>query len=102
MNQHTKGPWAVDSELPPNTRSVVAKVIDELGDVNIYISGNTNGPHDLSEGPANTRLIAAAPELLEAVVVMTMAWDHPTVKSVRMRGDAIQSLRTAIAKATSG
>jgi hypothetical protein len=36
----TKGPYAIDSELPPNPRSVIARIVDGTA-----ISGNTNGPH---------------------------------------------------------
>lgn len=64
---HTPGPWAIDSELPPNSRSVIARVSG------IPISGNTSGPHSEEEDRPNARLIAAAPELLEALQ-MCIAW----------------------------
>lgn len=40
---HTETPWMVDSDLPPNGRSVIARV------GNIPISGNTEGSHAESD-----------------------------------------------------
>lgn len=51
----TARPWAIDSELPPNPRSVVARTTG-----GIPISGNTVGPHDENSDMANARLIVDA------------------------------------------
>jgi len=56
--EHTKGPWAIDSKLPPNARSVICRV------GNIPISGNTIGPHTESD-EANAQLIAACPDMVD-------------------------------------
>ena len=61
---HTPGPWAIDYELPPSSRSVIARV--GCSGLGIPISGKTDGPHDVKEDEPNARLIAAAPDLLEA------------------------------------
>lgn len=87
---HTPGPWAIDSELPPNSRSVIARVCG------IPISGNTSGPHSEEEDRPNARLIAAAPELLAALQGFIAlndpqgAFDWPEYRAAR----------AAIAKAT--
>ncbi len=69
MTDHTPGPWAIDSELPPSLRNVIARVGD------IPISGNMIGPYatdaEVDEANmANARLIAAAPELLKALELL--------------------------------
>ena len=59
MTEHTPGPWSVK----PDNRAAV-----NLGDgVAIVCSQTTNGVIPSGEVQANARLIAAAPELLEAL-----------------------------------
>lgn len=59
-SKHSNGPWEIDSNLPPNARSIICRVGD------IPISANINGPHNPEEDSANAQLIAAVPDLLEA------------------------------------
>lgn len=115
-SKHTPGPWAIDHELPPNARSVIARVDG------IAISGNTVGPHIVDNAwanadaarygmtlhptsIANARLIAAAPELLAALksLVQQIEWDETSF----LNEDADEGnendltiARAAIAKAT--
>jgi DNA (cytosine-5)-methyltransferase 1 len=66
QSKFTKGPYAIDSELPANPRSVIARLADGTA-----ISGNTNGPHADEEDYPNACLFAAAWELyekLEAII----------------------------------
>jgi len=77
--EHTQGPWAVDSNLPPNARTVICRTCDGTP-----ISANHLGPHPPEQDEANARLIATAPELLEAL--------HPFAALAELRGvaDSIQ------------
>ena len=43
QKEHLYLPWAVDSELPPNARSVILRTAGGLA-----ISANTTGPHDVN------------------------------------------------------
>lgn len=51
------------------------------------------------EDEAMAHLIAAAPDLADAMEDMVTAWDEPTVASVAMRSDAIDKIRAALKKA---
>ena len=98
--KHTEGPWAIDHELPPNTRSIVARTTGYIG-----ISANTNGPHNENEDPANARLIAAAPEMLEACKearsILRYLKHNPMGYNWNKSDDnALMSVEQAIAKAS--
>lgn len=67
MSAHTKGPWDFWSGYNPYDK-IEAQVTADGGDI-VIASYN----HLISEGEANARLIAAAPELLEA---LQMILDH--------------------------
>ena len=88
---HTPGPWAVDSDLPPNARSIVARTSG-----GVPISGAPTGPHDPSGDAANARLIAAAPAMLAALKALVA---NPRVEiSLRGRfGDAQSQVHRALA-----
>ena len=61
---HTQTPWAIDSELPPNARSIIARV------GGIGISGNTEGPHeetDYANAAHIVRCVNAHDELVRAL-----------------------------------
>jgi hypothetical protein len=94
MSKHTPGPWAVGPDL---------EVFYALNGVEITrplkltsMAGRTE------EDRANARLIAAAPELLEALKVIASHWPHwasqMNVKQIDL--DAIALVRSAIAKGT--
>ena len=79
MTQHTPGPWNVDG----------AEITD--GKEPLALCCSTE---------ANARLIAAAPELLEALTTLVneMGMDDPTEES--LHGPNLMVARAAIAKAT--
>ncbi len=85
--QHTPGPWASRGRYvgTPNHMSFIAECRDENGNW-------TDTPHTI----ANARLIAAAPELLEALTEITDAYSF-YFKEGNPWGD---KARAAIAKAT--
>ncbi len=88
---HTPGPWEIDDYgtlrgPAPEDESTAGQHIADLVDENLdWLSPN---------GEADARLIAAAPELLEALQVLLMACP------VREGGSAHRQATDAIAKAT--
>ena len=84
MNQHTQGPWVFEysNDVGP----------DDDYFIEFFEVSNTDGKilARVEEEP-DARLIAAAPELLMALIQMLDAYEIPSVR---------QQARTAIAKAT--
>jgi len=93
---HTPGPWQViEDNHDDYEEGHIAIEADEAGrDVAVVVSTNPESQVDLSpEEWANARLIAAAPELLEALRLLVML-DQSSIDD----GDW-QRARAAIAKA---
>ena len=81
--QHTPGPWHV--EPAPNR---------------VHFAVRNDGVHVVTgwrEGAANARLIAAAPDLLEALRRLVDACDHEKIS-----GSQVTNARAAITKAEEG
>lgn len=97
MSKHTPGPWA----MPDSGKGRISKVGANGGwDGLIATADCGDYARSKSEGLANARLIAAAPELLEACQALIAYCD----KNPPM-GDSlwsVQQMRAAIAKATGG
>ena len=96
--KHTPGPWEADFETYPimvRSQSETWPLVDELGNeegrAGVFIA-NTG------DNKANARLIAAAPELLEALKQIVNVWD--TNPDVITYAELTRSARAAIAKAT--
>ena len=89
--QHTKGPWQFGSS---NDDSVYKRNIGGSDGYHVAVASSRED----DEVDANARLIAAAPDLLEAlqsIVDMDVAYQRgPKVE------DAVEVARAAIAKAT--
>ena len=93
---HTKGPWSM--------RERYIEILDSTVTMDVFaVTANRAEdtvceiPMDASNAEANARLIAAAPDLLEACRHMIMEW--------RLHGSLTDSARVgeaAIAKATKG
>jgi hypothetical protein len=83
---HTKGPWEV-SQGHPDVR--ITDIVQENADWSLTIIAQDYVP--LEEHQANTRLVAAAPELLEALEGVLRVADRKTVE--------FDCARAAIAKA---
>ena len=79
--KHTPGPWAVADMVRPSVL---------IGGVCVRLPIN-------DEANANARLIAAAPELLEAAIELKDVCNRPS--SARTRAEAWRKLDKAIAKA---
>lgn len=104
MSKHTPGPWYMDAK-----GSIWRRPISDLYEN----GGGVLGDKPLAtvwrgwygEGEqgfpvvANARLIAAAPELLEAAERVVERWDSPAWKDQPHTGVFIYQLRAAIAKA---
>ena len=100
MSKHTPGPWILtegnrfDKEMVITTQYRLDASIGCICEMDVYFTGLIG-----IEQEANARLIAAAPELLEALQNMlglTEASDYMGAREIE------QQARAAIAKATGG
>lgn len=91
--QHTPGPWIQDRSC--EGRTVVANDPNGIA----FNLAHLPGEHPMQE--ANARLIAAAPDLLEACKPALEMLDCAEMERMKLRGKAktIRQLRAAIAKA---
>jgi len=88
----TPGPWK-QATRGPNGCPIIG---DGKGLMVAMITHSAN-EHDQSvEAEANAHLIAAAPDLLEALESISFRWD---TKNLYKIGEAIEASRAAIAKA---
>ena len=92
MSKHTQGPWAVRG-IPTGQRYIGPSQDGGAPSVALVLS-RVNVPDERLA--ADARLIAAAPELLEALQSVIWAEDSQPDH----REDAIRHARAAIAKAT--
>ena len=100
MIKHTPGPWTVEWPMDGGALIMAEDGHGHLGRVDVRYSKRNN----LEEAEANARLIAAAPDLLEACrdTVNKLVNIH-TVGSDQDKGrwlSSISLLASAIAKAT--
>lgn len=101
MSKHTPGPWRIG--LPPLIWGLTIRT--EQG---LIVANATTGLDVPTR--ANARLIAAAPELLEALIKVTasLAWNaHGECRSIHdgpimPSAEAVEFARAAIDKATGG
>ena len=96
MNKHTPGPWKAHFEeayyVTGPDRGRVAMMLNLKG------AHGLGGRRTGEESAANARLIAAAPELLEALQALDVLFGH--LASDCTQYDWIGRARTVIAKAT--
>ncbi len=89
MSKHTPGPWA----MPDSEQGRISKVgVNGGWDGMIATADCGDYARSRSEGFANARLIAAAPDLLEAL--------KDAVRDSESPGQWLDEARAAIAKAT--
>ena len=95
MSKHTPGPWKIiRHEDMPNTRWIGSSDAESFGDGFATV---------WSVGKHNARLIAAAPELLEALQITydALCISYPLHSTdMDKRGAIMAQARAAIAKAT--
>ncbi len=88
--KHTPGPWEVGSTIESDTQAIIHD-----GDSVLAILTT------IPPNPANARLIAAAPDLLEACMTLVGSEDNDDPMAAGMMlGCAVEIARAAIAKAT--
>lgn len=105
--KHTEGPWRVSSEIPTAIVADIPQAVDHkkyLG----FDDPNSYGGYLIAESvvqPENARLIAAAPELLEALEALHSA----VIRKVKLSSAKVNTknplfikVTAAIAKATGG
>ena len=92
---HTQGPWAIDDNTP-RANSVIAMVEH----IKIY-DLSSSMPLTDPEVTANARLIASAPDLLEALtdIINVMPDDN---EEITLSKENIQSIKRLIKKAKDG
>ena len=107
MNKHTPGPWRKVTANDYKSLGVETVSDDIYARVTIceiqLAHGEPFNSDENDEPKANARLIAAAPELLEALkkATMALAW-HEQEHGVAMDAVIVEQARAAIAKATGG
>ena len=96
MNKHTPAPW---TNLP-RMQCIPICGQDEVGISLGFI--NSSNTERTAEGKANAKLIAAAPDLLEALERISKMHDHekPSFELAQLMYEAACIARSAIAKAT--
>lgn len=94
MSKHTPGPWCV-RDLPTQQRYIGPSEDGGAPSVALVLA-RVNVPDERLA--ADARLIAAAPDLLEALCLAVEAMKHSLPNG--LTGDAEQAARAAIAKAT--
>ena len=93
MSKHTPGPWFVPA---PTYRTLYVEA--RIGNMMLQEVASCGPTADPAQQAANARLIAAAPELLEALAdcVAHMHWTQPQGET------ALKKAKAVIAKATGG
>jgi hypothetical protein len=96
--QHTPGPWYVGTEFNDQGRHIYAaqKVRHEDGDEWHPLIACTDDDERLVDWQANAVLIAAAPDLMEALKLAVRQNSHDMV----MTGEELRKCEAAINKAT--
>jgi hypothetical protein len=100
MSKHTPGPWVVDEA---NT-NLVARLVNGVYEYVCAVEPSSFSTRECSDDQeeSDARLIAAAPELLEALKAIELALKLPTVTPAQVLHESSvirQGIRAAIAKA---
>ena len=97
--KHTPGPWEIQGGLDHEHDFFPIVTRSEAKFRNIAaVVTPTHQSAPVEEGCANARLIAVAPDLLEAAIILSNEWEREESGGV-VSVQAISRLRAAIAKA---
>ena len=106
MSGHTPGPWEVlpESDSHEGTLNIVSEYEEKGGRASANWIAECDLQSDEAQNRANARLIAAAPELLDALRELIAAGDYcittdDDAKAMLRFGDAHKAARAAIAEA---
>lgn len=93
--RHTPGPWRINGSLITSQAAMALQVAI------VYPPKVGNAPRDIDERDANARLIAAAPDLLDALRLLLdgLQTYAPEFMHGLPKADYIRAARAAIAKA---
>ena len=95
MSKHTPGPWFLGEKVQgKHTVTDLRRIRSEREGMEHGAVCEVYGIADGSEAHANARLIAAAPDLLEALAFV--------IRGVPDTWEGVQKARASIAKATGG
>jgi len=108
-SKHTPGPWIMSHQDPWAAKATIhqdnenkqhrkCRLLPLIAEVNVLVSGQ--GFENI--GAANARLIAAAPELLEAAKWLIECYNDGLIVGHPTSRRAIDSAEAAIAKAEKG
>jgi hypothetical protein len=89
-SKHTPGPWEIDREV----RTSINMGAKHIALVNFYNSPDAERNVSGEEHEANVRLIAAAPELLDALEMVL-----GKMPDWNQAGETVQQIKAALAKA---
>lgn len=96
--KHTPGPWRVVNYQDKND---VPRVVSDKGGIAVLCINRYLGEAGPSkQEQINAALIAAAPELLEALKAMVAIWEGPRELAALRFAKSVIDARAAIAKAT--
>ena len=101
MTAHTPGPWFIGTDFSDQGRHIYAKqmVCDDDGEEWHPLIASTDDDERLIDWQANARLIAAAPDLLEALQTLVQMSEAFANELHEGHPDVVAA-RAAIAKAT--
>lgn len=97
---HTPGPWAIETDVTMDGSRLNIISGDRVGYYLIAsCDGESCGVPDCGEAESNSRLIAAAPEMLQAGIELLSCLDNLTTEKFSQGGDRPfrEQLRAAIA-----
>lgn len=96
---HTPGPWHLRVDRPAIPNSSARWFVQDNANRLVLAETKALPPRLTAEAEANARLIAAAPDLLDALTAIVVAYDGPTVDAATAVSSRIQAARMAIVKA---
>ena len=98
MSEHTKGPWRIGTPGPNGCFTIGTN----NGLMTAMIAHSVNYPNQKEEAIANANLIAAAPDMLEALEFFIKNWKGSETDWFTQCYEVERLIEAAIAKAKGG